>query len=85
MEKLFFYVQTELYGIIYNRGVSMNLLLVLSIASLFYISILGFFFFRKKHIESKETKIYELLIIVLIAEILLEISMRVLADRKSVV
>ena len=58
----------------------MNSLLVLSIASLFYIGILSVIFFCKKKVSNRETKLYRLLIIMLLIEIVLEISMRFFAN-----
>ena len=58
----------------------MNSLLVLSIASLFYIGILSIIFFCKKKVSNRETKLYKLLIIMLLIEIVLEISMRFFAN-----
>ena len=57
----------------------MNITMMLSIVSFFYIIILNVIFFSKKNYNNKETKIYSLILISIIVGILLEMSMRIFA------
>ncbi len=57
----------------------MNNMLLLSVTSMFYIIIITILFYSKERTSNKETKLYSKLLIVLIFEIFLEISMRLLS------
>lgn len=61
----------------------MNNMLLLSVASMFYIIIITILFYSKERTSNKETKLYSKLLIVLIFEIFFEISMRLLSDEFS--
>ena len=61
----------------------MNNMLLLSVASMFYIIIITILFYSKERTNNKETKLYSKLLIVLIFEIFFEISMRLLSDEFS--
>ena len=61
----------------------MNYLMMLSLASFFYILILTIIFFIRKKIVNSETKIYASLLIILLIEIILEFLMRIIAPYMS--
>ena len=55
----------------------MNITMMLSITSLFYIFILIILFFTKSNLKNKETKLYSILLVSVFLGILLELSMRI--------
>ena len=61
----------------------MNYMLMMSITSFFYSIVLIIIFLTKKNIKNSETKIYKAMLTVLIVEILLEITMRLIAPYMS--
>ena len=58
-------------------------MLMMSITSFFYSIVLIIIFLTKKNIKNSETKIYKAMLTVLIVEILLEITMRLIAPYMS--
>ena len=60
----------------------MNMMMMFSIASLFYIVILIILFFSKGYLKNKETKIYSVVLVLLLFGIVLELSMRLVAPFK---
>jgi len=58
----------------------MNITMMLSITSLFYIIILNILFFSKSNLKNKETKIYSIVIVSVLFGIILELLMRVTAN-----
>ena len=57
----------------------MNITMMLSIVSFFYILILNIIFFSKKNYNNKETKIYSIILISIIIGIIIEMLMRLFA------